>query len=133
MKIQYLLTASSLIRRKIVRKGVLDYLRNHTSESEQWSTTDLAEALWPIAEAQGPEITTRKAFIDDLLRLARTELKGVCVRQGQPDSHRKFMGKPLIPWVWYRPAETHENLIKNHAEIECPQCGHLFTPAAATK
>lgn len=118
MRQEYMKTSAPNKRRQIVRDAVLELLRTYDG-GVTLTTNDVTELLWPVAQATGEAITERRKFIDDLLRLARTELNGVCARQGPPDPHRKFMGRPLVPWLWFRPAE---GIGGSDHEI-CPLCG----------
>lgn len=79
------------------------------------STNELVEALYPAAQARGPEsIAARSRIYKALAALAPRGLERYCFR-GTP---RKLKGREIVPWLWKAP-------IRDDAP-RCPHCGEII-------
>jgi hypothetical protein len=79
-----------------VADGVAHYF---SIPRDAMSTQELAEALWPMKQAPGEQMTARKKMVDLLLRMAPGELSAYATKG--KETGKRFMGKPVRPWVWH--------------------------------
>lgn len=80
------------------------------------SSTDLGEALFPLREARGPEITIRQRVFKALAALAEHELKHYAT---QSTLAKQLYGKSYYPTNWHAPKD-------GPVELCCPHCKRPF-------
>ena len=85
-------------------------------EGKLMSTNDLVEALYSreAVKSQASE-GVRLRIYSIVAELTRTELKPYATK-GPPDPTKKFMGRPVRPWLWHKPRELET----------CAMCGQLI-------
>lgn len=87
--------------------------RYHWQRPEGVSTVELAEALYPEAEARGPAaVSARRRIFKALAALTERGLAD-CATRGEP-VQRKF--GMIRPWIWHKPDPTRPVV------LICPKC-----------
>ncbi len=107
------------LTRSIVYEEVFDFLTGPSGPLPEApvTTTQLMELLWPVHEAHGLALETRKRVIGFLIKDADTFAAHHMAHKGEWDGKRKWMGHAVRPWLWHAPAVQ---------SLTCPKCGERF-------
>lgn len=98
-----------------VERSAREYLATGKRD-DNWTTTELVEALYPEQFARGDGITARARIFKALAALAPRGLAD-CATRG-PERRLKHSNKMVRPWLWHAPAERNAE-----AAAVCPNCG----------
>lgn len=103
----------------VVEREAREFLSRQLASTQPatFTTSELAEALYPEKLARGDGITARKRLFKALAALATHDLAD-CASRGEPRK-LKHTNKTVRPWIWHAPTKPN-----NEAGARvCPHCG----------
>jgi len=97
-------------------KAQLDAWAAEHGQDWEASTTELVEAIMPLARCRGEQIEARSELFVILMKLAKNSLAPYCHKSSEPLKKKRF-GKTVYPWIWHASREPVKT---------CPHCGGVL-------